>query len=362
MSNPQDDPASGAPRPPVDAAPPSPPPPPPGYVPMAYGPPPKRGGAIAKVLTSLLLSLFLISVLANIYLGVIVTSLTAGPSEVSFMEGDTKERVVILPVIGTIDSDMSNYVRSALQELAKDPPAALILRVDSGGGGVGASDQIWHYISQYKSATGKPIIASFGTVAASGGYYISAPSDWIICEEAGLTGSIGVMAQVPTIEGLMQKIGVDMHTIVAEGSGEKDIANNVFRAWTAEDQAKVQNLVDVFYERFVQIVAQGRAGLTEEQVKQVATGGVLTAEEAKAAKLVDQVGYLSDAIDKAAQMGNLTGKPRVTIIRRPGGLGLLGLLGANSGGLELEGLSAERLRSLASELSQVSFDYRMNLR
>jgi len=330
---------------------------------VVYAPAPKRGGVLTKLLTSVLLSLFVISILGNVYLGMIVASLTSGPSETTFAEGDTLDRIVILPIIGSIDSDMASYVRKALDKIRKDPPAALILRVESGGGGVGASDQIWHYVTEFKKETQIPILASFGTVAASGGYYVAAPSDYILCEEAAITGSIGVIAQVPTVDGLMQKIGVSMNTIVAKGSYEKDLANNPFRAWTPEDAAVVQNLVDVFYDRFVAIVDEGRPNMTTEEVKTVATGQVLTAGQALDLKLIDEVGYLSDAITKAGQLASLAGKPKVTIIRQPGGLGLLGLLGMSHPGLSAESpWSAQNLRSLANELSEVRFDYRMQLR
>src|SRR5690606_2688533 len=113
--------------------------------------------------------------------------------------------------------------------LRENKPKALILRIDSGGGTVGASDRIWNELARFRQETEIPIVASFGSIAASGGYYIAAGADHIIAEPTCITGSIGVMANVMTFDRLLDKVGVTPEVLVAQGSPEKDVANNVFR-------------------------------------------------------------------------------------------------------------------------------------
>ena len=139
-----------------------------------------------------------------------------------------RESLAIIPVRGTIDDQQSNFVRACVDHVLRDRSVkGVVLRVDSPGGGVTASDQIWHQMGRLQEA-GLPVVASFGSVAASGGYYVSCGADHIIAEETSVTGSIGVIAQVFTMEQLMEKVGVQPVTLVASGSPEKDVANDIF--------------------------------------------------------------------------------------------------------------------------------------
>ncbi|MEO0587048.1 MAG: S49 family peptidase, partial [Planctomycetota bacterium] len=204
-----------SPQPPIDpTGVATPPPPPPGYYPAPPAAAPAKGGlgsVFLRVGVSVLLSLFLLSVVANVYQGVLIASLTTGLQEARYAGTDSSQgRVVILPVEGVIDATMADYVRDAVDSLLADPPKAVILRVESGGGGVTASDQIWHELARLETEadTPIPVVASFGGIAASGGYYIAADADHIMLERTGITGSIGVIAQVPTVAGLLDKVGV----------------------------------------------------------------------------------------------------------------------------------------------------------
>ncbi len=353
-------------RPPVEGVPSAPPPPPPGYAPM-YAPPPRGGGALQRVAMSLIATVLIGSLLLNVYFVIIFAAqFSTGLTEVPYADGSKDHRVVIVEVTGTIDSGMAEYMRQVFKKIDEKPPQAVILRVDSGGGGVTASDQIWHYFERFKADNPDvPVIASFGQVAASGGYYIAAPADHIVCETTGLTGSIGVMAQAPTLSGLMEKVGVKWETMVADGSPDKAIANNLYRDWTEEDRAVFQRILNAAHDRFVEVVVKGRAALlNEDEVRALASGDIFTAAEAEANKLVDQVGYLDDAIAKAAELAGVpSGEvPTVSIIRRPQPFNFLSLLGMSRGGASSAAAanpSPEQVRSWLSDFSAMRLEYRV---
>lgn len=304
-----------------------PPPPPPGYMPpWAYGPP--HGGSssgpsvMRKVSTSIAATLILFSIGLNIYLGIWFAGSMrdVGLLEREFRAGDAAQRIVVLPVQGIIDNDMSGFVRDALRRLDQKPPRAIVLRIESGGGGITPSDQIYEALRQFRlKHPDVPIIASYGSLAASGGYYISAGADHIMAEPTSITGSIGVVAPVMTIDGLLDKIGITPEVIVATDSPDKDVANNILRPWEDRDREEVRRLLDRAHERFVAVVMEGRATkLNEAQVRELAKGQVFTTEEAIANDLIDGRGYLNDAIDHAiAAAGLLPDEPQVTVIRRP---------------------------------------------
>ena len=362
-------------RPPVDTAAVRqvPPPPPPGYLPPGYPAPRKERGVLAKVGASLVASLLIISLLLNLYLGFIVYSVTAGASEAVYREGDGGDRrVVIVPIEGGIDDEMQQFVRRAFKSLDEDPPAAVVLRVNSGGGGVTPSDQIWHTITRFRQNHPEvKMVASFGGIAASGGYYVATPADHILCEQTGITGSIGVIAQFPTLEDLAEKLGVDVHTVVAEGSPDKAVANNLFEDWrndqgelteTGEESRElIKNLLNSAYERFVHVVDEGRPNLTDAEVREIAKGGVYTAAEAVEIGLVDNTGYLDDAVDKALALAGLDGDAPVMMIRESTG-GLLGLLGATAQepAASLPRLDPQSLRTWLAEFLQVQLEYRIS--
>jgi len=359
-------------RPPIDpsfSAPPPPPPPAPpggGYPQPYYGPPPKAsGGVLSKVMTSLIATIFISSVVMNIYFVIIFSQqVSSGPIvEQTFQEGTTQQRVVILPITGVINDEAAIYVRQAIKSLHENPPAAIVLRVDSGGGAVGASDRIWHYITDFRAAHPDiKMIASYGSYAASGGYYVSAMADEIYAENTCVTGSIGVMGQLFTVEGLLEKVGVAPITMVATDSPNKDRANDITRAWTPEDREVVQGLLDNAHERFVQVVAEGRSSvMNEDEVRQAATGKIFTAAEAKAVKLIDEVGYLDDAINKAATLAGLPTDDslHITVIGQQRSL-LDSIMGADQ--TELPMLSTEKAREVLTELGLPRLDYRMMIR
>lgn len=360
----------GASRPPVEFGPPQgPPPPPPGYAPAVYPPPapaaaPRRrgaGGIIGWVMSSLLGTVLVFSLFLNAYFFVFFVSMRMGPTEEVYIEGDGGQRIVVLPIEGLIDDGTAAFVHDALQALRDNPPKAIILRVDSGGGYVTPSDQIWKRIDDFKRKTGIPIVASFGSTAASGGYYVAASADAIVAEPTCITGSIGVIAQAFTFNGLLDKVGVTPEVITSTDSTRKDLLNPM-RPWTEQDRQKLRSVLDSAYERFVQVVHQGRQqvvpGLTLEEVRQVATGEFFTVADAIRLKLVDQEGYLIDAVEAAkARAGLAPGtQPQVSWMHRPRPFGLGGLLGSSSDA-SFSDITGKELRSWMLELGTPTMLY-----
>ena len=233
-----------------------------------------------------------------------------------------RSAVAIVRVEGVIASGsdggglaMSNVATSErviqdLRRAARDPAVrAIVLRINSPGGGVVASDEIHQAVLEVD----KPVVASMGEVAASGGYYIAAPADRIVANPATLTGSIGVISMVPNVEELLNKIGVEM--IVIKSGKLKDELSS-YREITEEEKQLWQAVIDEAYEQFVGVVAEGR-GMEVDEVRALADGRVYTGRQAKELGLVDELGNLPDAIDLAADLGGIAGKPRIIEYRRP---------------------------------------------
>jgi len=316
QNNPSEHDPSGQPPPqgqrPVDAShrvmPP--PPAPPGYAPYQAGPPQKKSSGIAgRLFVSLIMLLLSISVAANVYFFLIVSAAFSGnvkevPRDQSL--STTGPRVVVLPAIGAIDDEMAAFFRDALTYLKEDKPAAIVLRVDSGGGSAAASERITHMLEQFREETGIPIVASFGSYAASGGYYIATQTEHILAEPICLTGSIGVISFNFAFPGLMEKLGIDAEAIEAPGSPKKGIANNPFREFDEQDRDEIRRILSMYHEQFVQRVAGGREEMTEQEVRSAADGRLMLAQEALDAGIIDEIGYLEDAIKKAKAVSGQT--------------------------------------------------------
>lgn len=340
-------------RPPIEGAPASPPPPPPGY---SYPPPPpQKGGSMwGRLFGSALLTLLIFSIGLNLYFGFLIHTMTAGPSEAIYEDGDPDHRIVILPVRGLINDRTQNFVRIALRALRDDPPAAVILRIDSQGGEVGASDRVWDMLDQFKRETDVPVVASLGSIATSGGYYVASGADAIYAEPTSITGSIGVMAPHFEIHALLEKIGVEPEIIISEDSPAKDMFS-IARPWTDEDREARRAMLQPIYERFVEVIHQGRSHvLDEQQVRERATGELFTAGAAREQDLIDEVGYLRDVIEHAAEQAEVPGDvtPQVRVMQEPRGFGLGRLLGAGPGvSLEPAEISGEQVRDWVLELA-----------
>ncbi len=202
---------------------------------------------------------------------------------------------------------------------------ALVLRIDSPGGTVAASQAIAENIKKFKEKTKKPVIVSMGDVAASGGYYISLHADKIIAHAGTTTGSIGVIALLLSVEELLKNLGIQPE--IFKSGKYKDLFRGL-RPLTDEERTLLQQYVDEFYEQFVNAVAEGRK-LPAEKVRELATGQPYTGSQALQLGLIDQLGSLYDAIQIAR---DLAGVPEAEVIEyRPPAPGLLDLLFGRGG-------------------------------
>jgi protease-4 len=214
------------------------------------------------------------------------------------------DKIAIVEIRGVI-TQSSGIIEEIHQYLEDEAVKAIILRIDSPGGGVGPSQEIHREILKIKSK--KKVVTSMGSVAASGGYYVACASDLIVANPGTITGSIGVLMEFTNIEELFKKIGIKG---VVVKSGELKDMGSPFREMTPEERRIIQGVIDNVHQQFIQAVAEGRK-LDRSKVAQIADGRILTGEQAKQLGLVDQIGNLEDAIDATAKMVGIVGKPNI---------------------------------------------------
>jgi protease-4 len=221
--------------------------------------------------------------------------------EDSFISG---ERVAVLEVEGVI-LDSQVYLESLSKIKKDDGIKAVVLRIDSPGGAVGPSQEIYSEIKKVREK--KPVVATLGSVGASGGYYIACAAEKILANPGTITGSIGVIAEFMSYEQLLKWAKVDVAVIK---SGEFKDVGSPLREMTEVERKYIQNLIDNVHSQFKLAVSQGR-GIDLKEVEKIADGRVFTGEQAKGLKLVDELGSLSDAIRLAGAMGGIKGEPNV---------------------------------------------------
>lgn len=226
-------------------------------------------------------------------------------------------KVAVVEVEGVIGvgvdggPDTEAIIRT-LGEYRDDPAVrAVVLRIDSPGGVVAPTQEIFTAVRRLREAN-KPVVASLGSVAASGGYYVAVSADRIFASPGTLTGSIGVVMQLANVEGLLKKVGVEY--VVVKAGTYKDVGNFA-RAMTPEERRILQSLLDDIYEQFIAAVVEGR-GLEPQQVRAFAEGRIYSGRQAQGLKMVDDLGGLEDAIEAAAKMAGLPPKPKVVYPRR----------------------------------------------
>ncbi len=242
--------------------------------------------------------------------------------EVVLVPSQAKDKVLMIDIDGMISSALETgflsrekslvaRVFERLERASRDPQVrAVILRLDTPGGEVTASDIIYHEVLRFKERTGRPVIGLMMSVAASGGYYIASACDFLVAHPSTLTGSIGVISVFPSVEGLMSKVGVKVSVVK---SGPAKDSGSPFRDMTEEDRRIFQGIIDEYYEGFLAVVAVGRKGkVPPDRLREIADGRVYTAPQALKLGLIDAVGYFEDAFGKARELAGIGGAKLVS--------------------------------------------------
>jgi protease-4 len=283
---------------------------------------PRRKGAGWKIFWGIVLAL---SVMANIVLFLMLIGIVAifatGQrgllTEEVIREGPARTKIAMITVQGVIYNEVAGDVYRQLKAARRDKRVkGVIVRVNSPGGTISASDRIYKEICKFREEEKKPVIAFMQGVAASGGYYTSVACEEIIAEPTTITGSIGVISWYLVVQELLEnKLGVLPVTIK---SGEKKDWPSSFRAPTPEEIQYIQDkVITPALDRFVDVVAEGRkASLELDDVRRLADGGIFGAQEAVEEKLIDRIGYLDDAIDRAKSLAKID-KAQVVQYRKP---------------------------------------------
>ncbi len=230
-------------------------------------------------------------------------------SQVKRPEAKQPNRVAVLYAEGTIMGDeamegiTAKNVLKQMKKIRKDDQVkAVVLRVNSPGGSADASEEIWHGVKTLQ-AKGLPVVVSMSDLAASGGYYISCGADYIFAEPTTLTGSIGIFGTIPNVNKLREKIGVDVDGITTHKHSAMEV-NMLMKGMNSEEQALMQAMIERGYDLFTRRCADGRH-MSQDAIKQIAEGRVWLGSDAKELGLVDELGNIQDAINKAAELAGI---------------------------------------------------------
>ncbi len=273
-----------------------------------------------------MLALLCVFAVASLQSGCVTVNLIepSGPIQEVQLSGTGAGKVLLLDLSGVISSQgkdgivpQPNMLATFKEELMRaskdDKIKAVVVRINSPGGTVTASDILYHELREFKAKKKIPVIASMMDVAASGGYYLAMAADSILVHPSTVTGSIGVIMLTVNARGLLEKVGVEASAIT---SGPRKDMGSPFRVMTAEERGIFQSVIDSFYQRFLAVVQEGRPNLTPDQIKKLADGRIYSGDQAKAAGLIDEIGYLDDAIEIAKKKAGLTEARVVTYGRR----------------------------------------------
>jgi len=259
--------------------------------------------------------------LSIVLVGCVVTSSGPGFQEV-LLQGQGADKILLIDLTGEISNEpvvipnagavpgMVSRVRQELELAYHDPDVhGVLLRINSPGGGLTDADVIYHSLMEFKKSKKVKIVASLGDIAASGGLYVAMAADEIYAHPTTLTGSIGVIMHHMEYAGLMDKYGVTADPVT---SGKFKDIESPYRKRTAEETALLQKIVNHQYEKFVAVIAQGRPKMTNNQIRAIADGRVMTSEEARQAGLIDGIQYLDDTYNR---LTTLSGFPDNRLIR-----------------------------------------------
>ncbi len=251
------------------------------------------------------------------------------PLQEKVLEGEGEAKILLLDISGIISekeesrglgfSKKESLVAQIKEELQKaegdSSIVGVIVRINSPGGTVTASDTIYHELMQFKRGAGVRIIACMTDLATSGGYYVASAADEIMAHPTSITGGIGVIAMKFNVEKLLSKIGIQEETIK---SGDKKDIWSPFRPSTSEEREIIQTIINTLHERFVKVVLDGRKSLLDkEEIERLADGRIYTADQALEVKLIDRIGYLDDAVKEMKESLKIE-EAKVITYYRPG--------------------------------------------
>ena len=242
-----------------------------------------------------------------------------GPLREITLSGEGPEKILLIELSGLLTTkspsrwfDEPSLLERIKEELTMaeddDRIKAVILRINSPGGTVTASDILYHEIRAFREKRKIPIVAAIMDLGTSGGYYVAVAADKIVAHPSAITGSVGVIMVTLNARGLLEKVGIEPTTIV---SGPKKAMGSPFRAVTEEERRIFQGLIDSFHARFIHVIDEGRSELDRDTIQRLADGRILTAQQAKDAGLIDRIGYLDDAIALAKEEAGLE---RATVV------------------------------------------------
>mgnify|MGYP002034037585 FL=1 len=249
------------------------------------------------------------------------------PYEEKTISGKGEDKILLIDISGVITGKSRSYItgikkepgmveriKEQLNKAGKDKKIrAIILRVNTPGGTVTASDIIYHELLECKKKKDVKIIAAMMDLSTSGGYYISMSADKIIAHPTTITGSIGVLALKLNMKGLFEKIGIEDETV--KSGGKKDITSP-FRPFSEEEKKIFQEIIDSLFQNFVDVLKSRRKELSTEEIQKIADGRIYTAQQALKLKMIDKIGYLEDAIELAKKEAGLK-EAKVITYHRP---------------------------------------------
>jgi protease-4 len=280
-------------------------------------PPPRRSGGAGRAIFMVFLVLLLVfSVLLNLVL--LVGSMGGGSSaqQHTVRVGKATEKIAIVPLKGVIDANTSTQFARFMEQAENDKNVkAVVIEIDTPGGTVTASDEIYNRMKAFKAKRGIPIVVSMASLATSGGYYAACGADHVVAQPTTFTGNIGVLMPRYNFSRLMEKYGVEETTIVSTGARFKN-AGSSFRPESAEEKAYMQQLADSAFTQFKKVVTQGRSSKLKGNIEDIANGKVYTANDALGLGLIDQIGYLDDAQTVAQTSAGLS-NPMVVRYHEP---------------------------------------------
>ena len=260
----------------------------------------KNRPVLVILITALGLGVLFVAVL---YLAAVVSG---GKGQKPMAPLSSMEKVALVKVEGVLIT--ASQIVDEINEYADDSSIkAIIIRIDSPGGGVVPSQEIYNAVLNARKERKKKVVISMGSVAASGGYYIAAAADRIVANPGTLTGSIGVKMEFANVEKLLEKIGIK--GMVVKAGEYKDIGSP-YRDMSEQEKKLLQAVIDDVHVQFIEAVSKGR-NLPEAEVRAIADGRILTGRQALQLKLVDQLGDLDDSIAAAAELVGIKGKPKV---------------------------------------------------